>query len=171
MEEVEVGSNAESDAVIHPPTSNNLNFSDEEDDDDVLDQDWQPTEVAGKIEVYNNSFEEEESISADSGNRWRKIEKLSRDSHVVPSSSDAMRQHKYKDLFEIFDIFLTPDIIEFITEQTNLYAKRDENEQNFNVDIDEMSRFIGLLLISRYHSLPRENDYWSTSSSREAPTF
>ena len=34
-----------------------------------------------------------------------------------------------------------------------------------------MSRFIGLLLISGYHSLPRENDYWSSSSSREAPIF
>ena len=64
---------------------------------------------------------------------------------------------------------MTPDIIEFITEQINLNVKRDKNEQNFNVDIEEMSRFIGLLLVSGYHSLLREIDYWSTSSSREAP--
>ena len=74
-------------------------------------QDWQPTEVAGEIKVHNKTFEEEESISADSGNRWGKIEKLSLDSHVVPSSSDAMQQHKCKDIFEIFKLFLTPDII------------------------------------------------------------
>ena len=34
-----------------------------------------------------------------------------------------------------------------------------------------MSRFIGLLLISGYRRLPRENNYWSTSSSRETPIF
>ena len=37
-----------------------------------------------------------------------------------------------------FELFLTPDIIEFITEQTNLYAKRGKNEQNFYVDMPEM---------------------------------
>ena len=54
LEEVEAGGNADCDVVILPPTSSNLDVSDEEDDDDVLDQDWQPTEVAGEIEVHNN---------------------------------------------------------------------------------------------------------------------
>ena len=171
MEQVDADGNDDCDIVILPPTSSHLDVSDEEEDDGVLDQDWQPTEVAGEIEVHNNSFDEEESICADSGKRWRKNEELSLVSHVVPSPSDAMQQHANKDIYEIFELFLTPEIIEFITEQTNLYAKRDKNEQNFSVDMEEMSRFIGLLLISGYHSLPRENDYWSTSSSREAPIF
>ena len=36
-----------------------------------------------------------------------------------------------------------------------------------------MSRFIGLLLTSCYHRLPRENNYWSTSTrtSRETSIF
>ena len=70
-------------------------------------------------------------------------------------------------------LFLTPEIIDHITQQTNLhvYAKRDEIEQNFCIDTEDMSRFIGLLLISGYHKLPRENDYWPISTSRKTPIF
>jgi len=173
LEEIETGSNVNCDVIVLPPTSHNQDASDEEDDDDVLDQEWQPTEVAGEIEVHNhdNSFDDEDCIAADSAHRWRKNERLSLDTHIVPSPSDVCKQHEGKDAFEIFELFLTRDIIEFICEQTNLYANRDRNEPNFNVDIGEMSRFIGLLLISGYHSLPKENDYWSTSLSREAPIF
>ena len=60
MEEVEASGNADCDVVILPPTSSNLDVSDEEDDDNVLDQDWQPTEVAGEIGVDSTSFEGEE---------------------------------------------------------------------------------------------------------------
>ena len=58
-----------------------------------------------------------------------------------------------------------------ITQQMNLYAKQDKNEQNFSIDTKEMSHFISLLLISGYHRLPRENDYWLTSTSQETPIF
>ena len=34
------------------------------------------------------------------------------------------------------------------TDHTNLYVTRDKNEPNFNVDIGEIPRFIGLILIS-----------------------
>ena len=50
--------------------------------------------------------------------------------------------------FKIFQLFLTPDNIEFITDYSNLYVTRDKNEPNFNVDMGEISRFIGLFLIS-----------------------
>lgn len=34
-----------------------------------------------------------------------------------------------------------------------------------------MQKFLGLILLSGYHSLPSENDYWSTSDDMEAPIF
>ena len=34
-----------------------------------------------------------------------------------------------------------------------------------------MRTFLGLLLISGYHNLPSEADYWSTAEDLEAPIF
>lgn len=37
--------------------------------------------------------------------------------------------------------------------------------------MEDMTKFLGLLLISGYHSVPSENDYWSTSDDLERPIF
>ena len=34
-----------------------------------------------------------------------------------------------------------------------------------------MPKFLGILLISGYHQLPTQNDYWSTAEDIEAPIF
>ena len=57
-------------------------------------------------------------LSIDGG----KNEHLSLDPHTVPSPSDVMQQHEWKDVFEIFELFLTPDIVELITDNKNLYV-------------------------------------------------
>lgn len=46
--------------------------------------------------------------------------------------------------------------------QTNLYAWRDKNQQNFSASHDEIKTFLGILLLSGYHRLPEERHYWST---------
>lgn len=79
--------------------------------------------------------------------------------------------HFGKEPYEIFNLFFGPKIIQHITEQTNLYVVRDKNTSNFYVTEEEMSRFLGLLLISGYHCLPSENNYWSTSEDLVAPVF
>ena len=58
-------------------------------------------------------------------------------------------------------------MISLLVEQTNLYATRDKNMQTFTTNDAEMRKFLGLLLISGYHNLPSEVDYWSTA---EEPT-
>ena len=62
-------------------------------------------------------------------------------------------------------------MIDYITEQTNLYANRDKNNPNFSIDSEEMTRFLGIILVSRFHQLPKENKYWSTKRPLEAPIF
>ena len=54
-------------------------------------------------------------------------------------------------------------MIDLIVEQTNLYANRDKNMLNFKTDQDEMKKFLGMIIISGYHSLRSENDYWRTA--------
>ena len=62
-------------------------------------------------------------------------------------------------------------MISLLVEQTNLYATRDQNMQTFKTNDAEMRKLLGLLLISGYHNLHSEADYWSTAEDLEAPIF
>ena len=42
---------------------------------------------------------------------------------------------------------------------------------NFKTDQNEMKKFLGLIIISGYHSLPSENDLWSTADDMNMPIF
>jgi len=42
------------------------------------------------------------------------------------------------------------------------YASRDKKDQQFRVTSDEICQFLGIILLSGYHALPQESDYWST---------
>ena len=62
-------------------------------------------------------------------------------------------------------------ITSIISEQRNMYALREKNDQSLHVGVDEITKFLGLLLISGYHRLPSEDDYWSVSEDLQAPIF
>lgn len=74
-------------------------------------------------------------------------------------------------MFEIYKLFFTDEMISHLTQQTNKYEQRDKNDKNSSTDEDEMMKFLGLLIISGYHSVPSENDYWSTSEDLKIPIF
>lgn len=61
-------------------------------------------------------------------------------------------------MFEVYNLFFSDEMISHLIEQTNLYAQRD-----FSIDDNEIIKFLGLLIISGYHSVPSENDFWSSS--------
>ena len=56
-----------------------------------------------------------------------------------------------------------------IVQQSNLYASRDKNDVDFEVTGNEMYRFLGILLLSRYHCLPHQMDYWSSQQDLGVP--
>ncbi|XP_064083929.1 piggyBac transposable element-derived protein 3-like [Macrobrachium nipponense] len=148
--------------------------SDEENDDDILDKDYMPEEVRGEVEVYieSESSDSEEEQCPDvpcRDRKWRKKENLSLGTHSIPSPTAG--EHAAKDIYDIFKLFFTDEMVEHITEQTNLYAVRDKNCTNFHVAKDEIKKILGLMLMSGYHSVPSENDYWSTSEDLEIPIF
>ena len=62
-------------------------------------------------------------------------------------------------------------MIENLVRQTMLYGQRDKNNPSFTMTSDDMRQFLGLLLVSVYHSLPGENDYWSTAEDLTVPVF
>ena len=57
-----------------------------------------------------------------------------------------------------------------ITTETMRYA-RLKNNHSFHVSDNDVYQFLGLILISGYHTLPGEKDYWSTKPSLSAPIF
>ena len=56
---------------------------------------------------------------------------------------------------------MTDTLTQNILEQILLYARRDKNNVNFDMHKAELSRFFGMIILSGYHNLPSERDYWS----------
>ena len=61
--------------------------------------------------------------------------------------------------YELFRFYYDDDIRDLIVTESNRYASQ-KNKMTFNLLPSEMDIFIGTLLLSRYHSLPRERMYW-----------
>ena len=62
---------------------------------------------------------------------------------------------------EIFEELITPDIFDHIVKESTRYAIRDKNQAAFTFSEKELKTFIGILIISSYHLVPAERDYWS----------
>ncbi|KFM60345.1 PiggyBac transposable element-derived protein 2, partial [Stegodyphus mimosarum] len=62
---------------------------------------------------------------------------------------------------ELFEEFFTESVYDMIVEETNRYAHEMKNKLNYNVTKDEIKTFIGFLILSGYHTLPSERDYWA----------
>ena len=63
--------------------------------------------------------------------------------------------------FQLWQQIFDEPMMDLVVEQTILYATRDRNEQTFVADRNEICRLLGIILLSGYHSLPNETDYWS----------
>lgn len=60
---------------------------------------------------------------------------------------------------ELFEEFWDGEMFDFVTKQSMLYAQQ-QNRHEFDVKNYKLKRFIGFLLFSGYHKLPRERMYW-----------
>ncbi|CAB4061529.1 NRBP [Lepeophtheirus salmonis] len=79
-----------------------VSFNDEENNDNILDHDFNADEAPGEIEVHANSLNDEDVNVVETGIRWRKKDDLCFESHKVSTPSDIIMQ-----------------------------LRRDKNEQNF----------------------------------------
>ena len=50
-----------------------------------------------------------------------------------------------------------------IINQTNQFATSDKNDRTFLANVDEIGKFLGILIHSGYKSYPEERIYWSNS--------
>ena len=76
-----------------------------------------------------------------------------------PSASNLPRSP-----LEVFYLFFDDEVIQFLTEKTNEYAKFRGNH-SFNVSTEEMKVLVGILLISGYVTVPRRRMFWQVDSA------
>lgn len=177
--------------VVLPPAAGDTAVdSDVEDIPENLDNE-DPFEVAGELEVEEEvSDDENEDESGDDSSddkdeqpagrkrkrsqpvpRWKKAATFDKQ---LPSEQHPVLEQAYPLLAEmspvaLWRMFFDELMIEEIVEQTNLYARREKNSPDFNTDASEISRFLGILLLSGYHSLPQEGHYWSNQQDLGVP--
>ena len=74
-----------------------------------------------------------------------------------------------KSSFQLWEEYITDDLLEKICENILLYARRDEDNSKFDITIEEALRFYGIILLYGYHSLPPEQDFWSNQPDLGVP--
>jgi hypothetical protein len=61
---------------------------------------------------------------------------------------------------QVFEELFSDDVINFIVEETERYAKEYKNKINFSVHPDDVHVLIGFSIFTGYHRLSSERDYW-----------
>lgn len=64
---------------------------------------------------------------------------------------------------ELFELFFDPEMYAHIITETNRYAKQQNS--SFELDWAHLRRFIGIMILSGYHTLSSLRDYWSSQPS------
>jgi DNA excision repair protein ERCC-6 len=64
--------------------------------------------------------------------------------------------------FELFEEFFDDQLLEYICDQSKMYATQ-QNRHGFDLKPFQLQRFIGFLLFTGYHKLPREDMYWENA--------
>ena len=168
---VEASNSDQLEIILLPPATGAQPIdSDEENDDGFLGEDYFPEETAGEVEIHGEESDDDDTQETSEENRWRRSERLSLSEVEPVVIPDKLMQLAELPMFDIFSLF-SDDLLDLFVEQTNLYATRDKNVHNFKTDRIEMRKFLGMIVVSGYHHLPTENDYWSTADDLSAPLF
>lgn len=169
------------DIVLIPPEVD-IQTDEEDFDDDNLFSSSIPKDVPGEVELVYHSDDEEDNIPLtmlrDILNRTEENTPKKIKNHT-PIWSDAMEDieemegtftpEKIGDIantlknstpVEIFEKLLDDTVIDHIVDQSVLYAGQ-KNSHSFSVTREDIKIFLGVLLYSGYHKLPRERLYWS----------
>ena len=176
------GSGDPAKVIVLPPESGDtaVDSDVEHFDEDGLDGN-DTFEPAGELEVdpgSEESSEEEEETAPPPAKRAKRAKKVKKAKPHwrkrvnfdpgMPSKSNPVLNvaDEFPDIcsmspFELWQYMFGSNITHLALYESNLYANRDKNDQQFALDQVDLSRFFGILLLSGYHCLPEERDYWS----------
>ena len=70
---------------------------------------------------------------------------------------------------EIFELLFNHEIRSHIIAETKQYASVAHNDSAFSTSEDDLRKFVGVLCLSRYHTLPRQQLYWERGNDANTP--
>ena len=70
---------------------------------------------------------------------------------------------------EIFELLFNETLQNHVVAETSRYANIDSNDVDFKLTTHDFKSFIGVLLLSVYHSLPQQKLYWERNMDVDAP--
>lgn len=176
---------AEIDLVVIPPEPSVLT-DEEEGDEDNIESNTVPRDIPGRVEVFTNADEDDWDSSDDETlavtkkrrtdfeePRWRKSEPSydpihSTDDNVQARLDKLKEELKNQNPVIIFEKLFDQEVLTMIGHYTQTYAAQ-KNMHDFKVSVDELKTFFGILLLTGYHSLPRERLYWSLDEDCNVP--
>ena len=64
--------------------------------------------------------------------------------------------------YETFSQFFDDKLLLHIVKQSNLYA-RQKNDHGFQLTVNDLKSFLGILILSGYNKFPRQHMYWESA--------
>lgn len=173
---------ADVDMVIVPPEIVD-GVSDEEfvDEDDLLPSAL-PSDVAGPVAVFVHRGADDESINTRvSSNPKVKKQKMpqtkwtTKVEYTQELTTDDIEKVgiTHPELigmspYELFSKYYDEDLKNMIIRESIRYARQKNNTQ-YTLDSADLDVFVGIILLSGYHSLPRERMYWNRDEDVKIP--
>lgn len=179
MEEEE--SDVDVDLVVLPPNASVLTDEEEGDEDDIITS-HVPVDIPGPVEVFTRSEDnevwdssDEEPLVPSSSKRqrladpkvssWRKCDPSYNIFHSTEQNVHERREKIIADLknlndVTIFEKLFDQEVLEMLVDYSKLYASQ-KNNHTFTITVEELKTFLGILILSGYHTIPRERLYWS----------
>lgn len=172
------------DVVIIPPDANY-----ETDEDDIIDDNIQsgdlPFDVPGEVEIFSQDSDESDesdnlplTVLRDRMRMEEPANKKVRTVEIAPKWTDQVIDLTMNDTddylvfenlvkneisslnpCEIFEKLFSDDLEEYIVQESLRYAQQ-KNNHSFKIAKEDVKIFIGFLLYTGYHQLPREKLYW-----------
>lgn len=160
--------------VLLPPDQVDALSDEERIDEDDLDA-TVPTDVAGQVEIENIHEEDENDDDIPlarfvKGGQWRKTEKLNKVPVELFPEKLIEAHQDLPDLspIQLFFKFFDNSVIQLLITESIRYAK-EKNNHNFDIDEGDLCAFVGILILSGYHSLPNETLYWCKDEDVAVP--
>lgn len=154
---------------IIPPPADAASDREDVDDDAIMIPECsvdKPTEIAGTVKIMLRREDDDAETNNESLTppKWKKIKGQCPQYSKTPEAMSPVGMQKIKQNLggkSVPDIFLSMcnDILDKILEQTLLYSQQ-QNNHTFSFSKEELLKFVGILLFSGYHTLPREKMYW-----------
>jgi DNA excision repair protein ERCC-6 len=180
LDEFEVISDNESiDVIIIPPDVDSLTDEEHFDDNEVAINDVVdvPLDVCGTFEILTSCSDGDNSSKPNPFKKRKEILPKWK-SKMHPTYTDIPINEEQKcviqlvekyggtNVLQCFLLFFDDTVIDLIIDNSNKYATYC-NRHNFSLKKTDLLKFIGIMILTSYHSLPKIDNYWSKDEDKE----